>query len=154
MQMQSDRARRDKRRFIFGEDHNARPPQRVARVLIDRALHAARHHQADVRAVGHAVGVETPPNRRREAFAVQPDIQTDRRRAREQPVEMEVEKHQRALVQSDALPHPVAHRKPGVENRYGGLGARRQIAVNGHNHVVIARIGDEILSSSHGVAVR
>ena len=47
---------------------------------------------------------------------IQPDVEIDRRGAREQAVEMAVEVGEHAVVEADALPDAVADEEAGVED--------------------------------------
>ena len=88
-----------------------------ARILVGRLLDAARHHQPDVRAVGHAVAVERVLHRLDHTRAGQADVELDRARALEQPVEMGVQADQPALDQAQPFPHAVAQHEARIEHR-------------------------------------
>ncbi len=57
------------RQLPFGNDDDRRAADRQARILIGRALDAARHHQADMHALAHAVGLDHVEQPRRERVA-------------------------------------------------------------------------------------
>ena len=104
------------RRLVLGDDHDRGLADHEARVLVGRLLDAARDHQADVRAVGHAVAVERVLHRLDDAVARQADVERDRARALEQPVEMGVEADQPALHQAQPFPDAVAQHEAAESN--------------------------------------
>jgi hypothetical protein len=69
-------------------------------------------------------------------------------------VEVGVEEQQRPPVQAQAFPHPVAHRKPGVEDRHHGLPAGQNGAVEIKQDGLIARVGLVVLAAGHIVSLQ
>ncbi len=61
--------------LVFGNDDDRRRTDRHARILIWRALDAARDHQADMRVFAHAVRGERAIQRARQFVARQADVQ-------------------------------------------------------------------------------
>ena len=76
------------RLLVLGDDHHRRRPDRHARILIGRALDAARDHQPHVHAVAHVVGPERRVDRLDQLIAAEADVERDRLRALVQTVEM------------------------------------------------------------------
>src|SRR5699024_6480886 len=108
---------RGKRILVLADDHDRRRADRDARVLVWRALDAARDHQAYVDAVGHLVGPQGAVDRRGEGGAVHPDVEHDRPRALVQPVEVLLEEGGVTAADPKPLPDPVTQDVAGVEDR-------------------------------------
>ena len=62
---------------------------------------------------------------------------------------MLLEEQERTLVQSDAFPDSITGNETGIEQRYLGLGARHQPAVEVDQGLRVSRIGSEVLAASH-----
>ena len=76
----------------LGDDHDGRRADADARILVGRALHPARRHQPQVRAVAHAVRGEGVVDGAGQRRAVESDVQRDRLGALGEPVEVLVGK--------------------------------------------------------------
>ena len=118
-------------RLVLGNDHDRGRPDRHARILVGRALDAARDHQPHV----HAVVVmplarERVVDRLRQLGAVQADVEHHRLRAFEQPVEVGVEEQRVAASHAQPLPDAVAEHEAAVEHRHHGLGPGLQRAID------------------------
>ena len=129
-------------------------PDRYPRVLVRRALHAARHHQADVDAVDHAVGLKGAVELVGEICRRHPDVERDRRRTLVEPPKMAIEECRVAIVDAKPLPHAVAEHEACVEHRDDGLGARPQLAVDRHEDAVVSWIVDVLMGSVRLVSHR
>ncbi len=137
------------RDLVLGGDHHRCGAERIARILVDRGLQPARHHQPDMGAVGHPIGVQGALDGRHDMVPAQADVEIDRPRPSEQPVQVRLEEQQPALVQPQAFPDPVAKGEPRVEHRHHRLGARDQRAVHIDEHIRVAGIGGVVLASGH-----
>ena len=120
---------------------------RQARVLIGRALDAARDHQPDVHAVRHAVGLDDVEQARLQRLAAQADVDAQHLRPVPQPVEMAVEKGDAPVDEAQALPHAVAEHEAGIEHGDLRLLARRQRSVDADQDGIVARVAVVILRS-------
>ena len=132
---------------VFGDDGEGRRAECVARILVRCGLLAACRHDANVHAVPHAVGLERAPDGLRQRRPVQPEVQPDAGRAREQAIQVLVEERQRAPVQSQALSDAVAGDEAAVEDRHSGLRARHQRAVEVDEDAGVARIRRAVLAT-------
>ena len=130
-----------RRLLVFGDDDDGGVADDDARVLVRRRAHPASHHQADVHALVHAVGVERLVEPLRQLLARQADVHRDRLRALEQPIEMPVEEGEPPLVDAQPLPHAVAEHEPGIEDRHDRLVARLQLAVHVDEDRRVPRVG-------------
>lgn len=123
------------------------PPDGQARVLIGRALDAARRHQPDVDAVAHAVGLDDVEESPLQGFTRKPEVDAQHFRAVPEPVEMALEEGDAAVDETQALPNAVAEHKAGVEHGHFGFRAGRQHPVDADQHRIVARVADIILRS-------
>ncbi len=106
----------------LGDDDDRRGADGQARILVGRALDAARHHQADVHAVAHGVGLDDVEQARRERLAGQADVDAQHLGAVPQAVEVLVEEGDAPAVEPEALPDAVAEHEAGIEHGNLGLG--------------------------------
>ena len=141
-----------RQRFGLGDlelrdDHHGRRAHGDARVLVGRALHAARHHQPQMHAVAHAVGVQRGVERLRQLRTIHADIQRDRFRALVQPVEVFVEKDRVPVDHPQTFPHAIAQHETAVEYRHRGFGPRFQRPVDPDADVRIARVVVEVVDA-------
>src|SRR5262245_20711897 len=105
-----------------------------------RALLAARHHQAQMRPIVHAVGGNRFAQRGLESRLVHPDIERDGARAFDQALQMLIDENQSPVCEPDALPHTVAQAEAGIEHRYERLAAPHEPPVEPDEHGVVAGI--------------
>ena len=134
----------------LGDDDDRRGADGQARILVGRALHAARHHQADVHAVAHGVGLDDVEQARRERLAGHADVDAQHLGAVPQAVEVPVEEGDAPAVEPEAFPDAVAEDEAGIE--HGDLGVRTadEFAVDADEDVVVARVADVILRAGGG----
>ena len=107
--------------LVLGDDDDGGSADHDARILVRRGANAARHHQPDMDALFHAVGVERVVKPLRQLLSRQADVHCDRLGAFEQPVEVAVEEGELAPVDPQALPHAVAKHEAAVEHRHDRL---------------------------------
>jgi len=88
----------------------------------------------------HAVRGERPVQRLREGRAVQADIEIDRLGGLVQALEMRREKGNAAVMDPQALPHPIAEDEARIEDRNDRLRARMQLTVDVDAYVAVPRI--------------
>jgi hypothetical protein len=127
---------------------------RVPRVLVRRLLEPARHHQAEVDAVRHAVRVERSMERVANLVAAHADVEVDRPGALEEPVEVRFEEDEPTLVQPHPFPDAVAEHEAGVEHGHLGVRAGDEVAVQVDEYVGVARVGRVILAAAHAEGAR
>jgi len=139
------------RQLELGNDDDGRRADGDARVLVGRALHAARHHQPHVHAVGAAitnsVGLERVVQRLGQTGAVQPDVHRQCHGSFAQALQVRVEEGRVALHDAQPLPDTVPQHETTVEDRHHGVGARLQFAVDPDADRCVARVVVEIVDA-------
>src|SRR5262249_2313803 len=128
------------RNLVLGRDCDGGASQRIPRVLMHRALLAARYHQAQMRPIVYAVGGNRLEQRGLEPRLVHPDIERDGARAFDQALQVLVDENQSPVCEPDALPHTVAEAEAGIEDRYKSLAAPHEPPVEPAEHGVVAGI--------------
>jgi hypothetical protein len=79
--------------------------------------------------------------------AIHADVQQNRFRALEQPVQVFVEEDRMAIDHAQSFPHAVAEHEPAVEHRHRRLCARFQLAVDPNADVRVTRVVVEVLNA-------
>ena len=134
-------------RLPLGDDDDRRLADDEARVLVRRALDAARHHQPDVHAIGHRVPRQRVEQGSGQLGTGEADVERDRGRAFVQAVEVRVEADEAALHQAQPLPDAVAEDEAAVEDRDPRLVARHEVAVDVDQDAIVARVGNVALGA-------
>ena len=96
------------RGFVFGDDHNGGGRDGHPRILIGRGLDAAGHHQADVHAIGHPVGIEAIEQALDQFLRCDADIHEDRLGPFIEPLDVGAQKRNAAADHAQAFPHAIA----------------------------------------------
>ena len=133
------------RPFPFRNDDDGRRADRQTRILIGRALDAAGHHQADMDAVGHAVGLDDIEQPRLEGVAGEADVDPQHLRPVPQTVEMAIEEGDAAIDQPQALPDAVAEHEARIKHGHLRRGPGHERPVDADQDRVIARVAEVIL---------
>ena len=85
---------------MLGGDHDHRAEVRQARILKRRRFGAARNHEVDVHARGHAVRPDGAVKLSRERLLVHAEVEIERLRPLEQAVQVLGQKSEPAVVQA------------------------------------------------------
>src|SRR5215218_1094171 len=104
--------------LMLGDDDDVGTAHHETRVLRGGLLVPAGNHQAHVHAGGalHAVAADGLAEGIRDLLARHADVEVYGLRTLEEPVEVQPQKGELAVVQAEALPHPVPHQEPRVED--------------------------------------
>ncbi len=76
------------------------------------------------------------------------DVEVDGAGAVEQAVQVAVEMNERAVVEAEPLPHPVADEKRAVEHRHLRFVSRQELSVDVDEHRLVAHVRDGFVGSS------
>ncbi len=130
----------DRRFLVLGDNNDGRRRDRHTRVLVRGCLDAARHHQPDMNAVFHPVGIDTRKEPFDELIGGDVHFEIERPCAFVKPRQMRPKKRNTAIMEAKALPNSIAKDEARIEDGHRRLRARYQFTVDRDENIRISRV--------------
>jgi hypothetical protein len=95
----------------------------------------------------HGIGFQGFVDCRTQFFPVQANIESNGFGTFEKPVEVSIKERRISGYDPEAFPNAIAQHKAAIENRYRGIGAWLEFAIDPNQDVLIARIVVKVVNT-------